>query len=152
MFWVKSSWTFKNIQELKNRNISSRQDAFTSMQVKIYDMYKLYNISLGNLKTLTFLSPEHDVTLFVRFYPRSSVRYISMFGIRVEWKDTKRFTWFCVTQYFDSRFLIWYSWFDSSETQQSRAQQYRRQRNIKESTHAILESIPYVTKLDVIIQ
>ena len=47
----------------------------------------------------------------------SSVRYISMFGIRVELKDTKRFTWFCVTQYFDSRFLIWYSWFDSSETQ-----------------------------------
>ena len=71
MFWVKSSWTFKNIQELKNRNISSRQDAFTSMQVKIYDMYKLYNISLGNLKTLTFLSPEHDVTLFVNFYPRN---------------------------------------------------------------------------------
>ena len=39
-----------------------------------------------------------------------------MFGIRVEWKDTKRFTWFCVTQYFDSRFLIWYSWFDSLVT------------------------------------
>ena len=72
----------------------------------------------------------------------SSVRYISMFGIRVEWKDTKRFTWFCVTQYFDSRFLIWYSWFDSSETRVtcstiSTATEYQR----KYSFHSRIDTV-----------
>ena len=62
-----------------------------------------------------------------------------MFGIRVEWKDTKRFTWFCVTQYFDSRFLIWYSWFDSLVTWSVRltATEYQR----KYSFHSRFDTV-----------
>ena len=99
-----------NDQELLELKIelSSRQDAF-----------KWKYISLGNLKTLTFYllnMMSNGSYVFTRtFFCSVHVRF-SMFGIRVEWKDTKRFTWFCVTQYFDSRFLIWYSWFDSLVT------------------------------------
>ena len=98
---------------------------------------------MGNLKHLLFyLLNMMSLCSYVFTHEISSVRYISMFGIRVEWKDTKRFTWFCVTQYFDSRFLIWYSWFDSSETQVtcstiSTATEYQR----KYSFHSRIDTV-----------